>query len=55
MFGFGKRVPFFLIVLATLLFSTVEIYAQTETARVQGTVTDATARLSPGRPSKRRL
>ncbi|HEX8567371.1 MAG TPA: carboxypeptidase-like regulatory domain-containing protein [Pyrinomonadaceae bacterium] len=42
MFGFGKRVPFFLIVLATLLFSTVEIYAQTETARVQGTVTDAT-------------
>jgi hypothetical protein len=42
MFGFGKRVSFSLIVLATLLFSTVEIYAQTETARVQGTITDAT-------------
>ncbi|HYP50624.1 MAG TPA: carboxypeptidase-like regulatory domain-containing protein, partial [Pyrinomonadaceae bacterium] len=48
MFGFGKRVPYFLIVLATLLFSTVEIYAQTETARVQGTVTDAAGAAVPG-------
>lgn len=48
MFGFGKRVPFFLTVLATLLFSSVEIYAQTETARVQGTVTDAAGAAVPG-------
>jgi hypothetical protein len=48
MFGFGKRVPYFLIILATLLFSTVEIYAQTETARVQGTVTDAAGAAVPG-------